>query len=114
MNNNQKCLIEVKSDNANLNNQINLKNSSLDTIQKQLTIANKSIVDLQNELNNLEKDHLKGKEQLENLKVNFQNEHGKRIPAENDNVILYGILKDIDDTVNRLTCVNEALKSDRD
>ena len=114
MNNNQKCLNEVKSDNANLNNQINLKNSSLDTIQKQLSLANKSIVDLQNELSNLEKDHLRGKDQLENLKMNFQNEHGKRIQAENDNVRLEGILKDRDDTVNRLTCVNEALKSDRD
>jgi chromosome segregation ATPase len=114
MNNNQKCLNEVKSDNANLSNQINLKNSSLDTIQKQLTIANKSIVDLQNELSNLEKDHLRGKDQLENLKINFQNEHGKRIQAENDNVRLEGILKDRDDTVNRLTSVNEALKSDRD
>ena len=91
MNNNQKCLNEVKSDNANLSNQINLKNSSLDTIQKQLTIANKSIVDLQNELSNLEKDHLRGKDQLENLKINFQNEHGKRIQAENDNVRLEGI-----------------------
>ena len=114
MNNNQKCLNEVKSDNANLSNQINLKNSSLDTIQKQLAIANKSIVDLQNELSNLEKDHLRGKDQLENLKNNFQNEHGKRIQAENDNVRLEGILKDRDDTVNRLTSVNEALKSDRD
>jgi chromosome segregation ATPase len=114
MNNNQKCLNEVKSDNANLNNQINLKNASLDTIQKQLAIANKSIVDLQNELSNLEKDHARGKDQLENLKMNFQNEHGKRIQAENDNVRLEGILKDRDDTVNRLTCVNEALKSDRD
>ena len=114
MSNNQKCLNEVKSDNANLNNQINLKNSSLDTIQKQLTLANKSIVDLQNELSNLEKDHCRGKDQLENLKMNFQNEHSKRIQAENDNVRLEGILKDRDDTVNRLNCVNEALKSDRD
>ncbi len=114
MNSNQKFLNEVKSDNANLNNQINLKNSSLDTIQKQLAIANKSIVDLQNELSNLEKDHLRGKDQLENLKINFQNEHGKRIQAENDNIRLQGILKDRDDTVNRLTCVNEALNSDRD
>ena len=114
MNNNQKCLNEVKSDNANLSNQINLKNSSLDTIQKQLTLANKSIVDLQNELSNLEKDHCRGKDQLENLKINFQNEHSKRIQAENDNVRLEGILKDRDDTVNRLTCVNEALKCDSD
>ena len=114
MNNNQKCLNEVKSDNANLNNQINLKNSSLDTIQKQLDVANKSILDLQNELSNLEKEHLRGKDQLEGLKSNFQNEHAKRIQAENDNVRLEGILKDRDETVNRLTCVNEALKSDRD
>lgn len=61
MNNNQKCLNDVKCDNANLNNQINMKNSSLDTIQKQLAIANKTIVDLQNELSNLEREHNIGK-----------------------------------------------------
>ena len=114
MNSNQKCLNDVKCDNANLNNKINLKNSSLDTIQKQLAAANQSIVELQNELNLLEQDHSRGKEQLDNLKANFQSEHGKRVQAENDNVKLEAILKDRDDTVNRLTCVNEALKSDRD
>ena len=114
MNNNQKCLNDVKCDNANLNNKINLKNSSLDTIQKQLAAANQSIVELQNELNLLEQDHSRGKDQLENLKANFQSEHGKRVQAENDNVKLEAILKYRDDTVNRLTCVNEALKSDRD
>ena len=114
MNSNQKCLNDVKCDNANLNNKINLKNSSLDTIQKQLAVANQSIVELQNELSLLEQDHSRGKDQLENLKANFQSEHGKRVQAENDNVKLEAILKDRDDTVNRLTCVNEALKSDRD
>lgn len=77
MNNNQKCLNDVKCDNANLNNQINLKNSSLDTIQRQLAMANKSIMDLQNELSNLERDHNLGINQLENIKVSFQNEHEK-------------------------------------
>ena len=114
VNNNQKCLNEVKCDNANLNNKINMKNSSLDTIQKQLSIANKNILDLQNELNNLEQANARGKDQLENLKANYQNEHCKRIQAENDNVKLEGILKDRDDTVNKLTCINEALKSDQD
>ena len=114
MSSNQKCLNDVKCDNANLNNKINLKNSSLDTIQKQLAVANQSIVELQNELSLLEQDHSRGKDQLENLKANFQSEHGKRVQAENDNVKLEAILKDRDDTVNRLTCVNEALKSDRD
>ena len=114
VNNNQKCLNEVKCDNANLNNKINMKNSSLDTIQKQLSIANKNILDLQNELNNLEQANVRGKDQLENLKANYQNEHCKRIQAENDNVKLEGILKDRDDTVNKLTCINEALKSDQD
>jgi len=114
MNNNQKCLNEVKCDNANLNNQINLKTTSLDTIQKQLVVANNTIVNLQNELCNLEKEHIRGKDQLENLKVSFQNEHGKRVQAENDNARLEGILKDRDDTLSKLTCVNEALKSDRD
>ena len=114
MNSNQKCLNDVKCDNANLNNKINLKSSSLDTIQKQLAVANQSIVELQNELSLLEQDHSRGKDQLDNLKANFQNEHGKRVQAENDNVKLEAILKDRDDTVNRLTCINEALKSDRD
>ena len=113
LNNNQKCLNEVKCDNANLNNQINLKNTSLDTVQKQLNVANKSILDLQNELNNLERDHCIGKDQLEKLKQNYQNEHCKRIQAENDNCKLEGILKDRDNTVNNLTCINEALKSDQ-
>ena len=114
MNNNQKCLNDVKCDNVNLNNQINMKNSSLDTIQKQLTLANKAIMDLQNELSNLEKDHNLGINQLENIKVSFQNEHEKRIQAENDNVRLEAILKDRDSSVNNLSCINGALKSDRD
>ena len=114
MNNNQKCLSEVKNDNANLNNQINLKISSLDTIQKQLTIANQSIVDMQNELNNLEKSHSLGLNQLENIKINFKNEHEKRVQAENDNVRLEGILKDKEDNMNKLSSINGQLKADRD
>ena len=114
MNNNQKCLNDVKCDNANLNNQINLKNSSLDTIQRQLAMANKAIMDLQNELCNLERDHNLGINQLENIKVSFQNEHEKRIQAENDNVRLEAILKDRDNSVNSLSCINGALKEDRD
>jgi predicted nucleic acid-binding Zn-ribbon protein len=114
MNNNQKCLNEVKNDNANLNNQINLKISSLDTIQKQLTIANQSIVDMQNELNNLEKSHSLGLNQLENIKINFKNEHEKRVQAENDNVRLEGILKDKEDNMNKLSGINGQLKADRD
>ena len=114
MNNNQKCLNEIKNDNANLNNQINLKISSLDTIQKQLNIANQSIVDLQNELHNLEKSHSLGLSQLETVKINFQNEHEKRVQAENDNVRLEGILKDKEDNMNKISCINGQLKSDRD
>ena len=114
MNNNQKCLNEVKSENANLNNQINLKISSLDTIQKQLSIANQSIVDMQNELNNLEKSHSLGLNQLETLKINFKNEHEKRVQAENDNVRLEGILKDKEDNLNKLSGINGQLKSDRE
>ena len=114
MNNNQKCLNEVKNDNANLNNQINLKISSLETIQKQLSIANQSIVEMQNELNNLEKSHSLGLNQLENVKINYKNEREKRVQAENDNVRLEGILKDREDNLNKLSSLNGQLKSDRD
>ena len=114
MNNNQKCLNEVKNDNANLNNQINLKISTLETIQKQLSIANQSIAEMQNELNNLEKSHSLGLNQLENVKINYKNEHEKRVQAENDNVRLEGILKDREDNLNKLSSLNGQLKSDRD
>ena len=114
MNNNQKCLSEVKNDNANLNNQINLKISTLETIQKQLSIANQSIAEMQNELNNLEKSHSLGLNQLENVKINYKNEHEKRVQAENDNVRLEGILKDREDNLNKLSSLNGQLKSDRD
>ena len=114
MNNNQKCLNEVKNDNANLNNQINLKISTLETIQKQLSIANQSIAEMQNELNNLEKSHSLGLNQLENVKINYKNEHEKTVQAENDNVRLEGILKDREDNLNKLSSLNGQLKSDRD
>ena len=114
MNNNQKCLNEVKNDNANLNNQINLKISTLETIQKQLSIANQSIAEMQNELNNLEKSHSLGLNQLENVKINYKNEHEKRVQAENDNARLEGILKDREDNLNKLSSLNGQLKSDRD
>ena len=114
MNNNQKCLNEVKNDNANLNNQINLKISTLETIQKQLSIANQSIAEMQNELNNLEKSHSLGLNQLENVKINYKNEHEKRVQVENDNVRLEGILKDREDNLNKLSSLNGQLKSDRD
>ena len=113
LNGNQKCLNEIKCDNANLNNQINLKNSSLDNIQNQIVLANKSIADLTAEIN-LKRDELeKGKCQLQNLQINLRNEHENRVRAENDNVKLEGILKDRDDTLNKLNYVNEALKCDR-
>ena len=92
MNNNQKCLNEVKNDNANLNNQINMKISTLETIQKQLSIANQSIVEMHN----------------------YKNEHEKRVQVENDNVRLEGILKDREDNLNKLSSLNGQLKSDRD
>ena len=114
MNNNQKCLNEVKNDNANLNNQINMKISILETIQKQLSIANQSIVEMQNELNNLEKSHSLGLNQLENVKINYKNEHEKRVQVENDNVRLEGILKDREDNLDKLSSLNGQLKSDRD
>ena len=114
LNNNQKILNDLKNTNDNLNSQINLKNASLDTIQNQLNIANKSIMDLQKDLNNLEQSHNLGKDQLQKLQIEFQNEHTKRLQAEDDNVKLESILKDREDTVQKLSCVNDALKSDKE
>ena len=114
LNNNQKSLNDLKLSNNNLNNQINLKNASLDTVQNQLNIANKSIMDLQKELSDLEQSFNLGKDKLKKLKIDFQNEHCKRLQAEDDNVKLESILKDRDDTVNKLSSVNEALKNDRE
>ena len=114
LNNNTKSLNDLKVTNENLNNQINLKNASLDTVQNQLNIANKSIMDLQKEINDLEQTLNLGQDKLQKLKNDFQNEHCKRLQAEDDNIKLESILKDRDDTVNKLSSLNDALKSDRD
>ena len=113
LNDNQKCLNEIQCDNTNLNNQINLKNSALDNIQSQLVLANKSIANLTAEINAKRDEYEKGKVQLQSLKINFQNEHDKRIKAENDNVKLEGILKESEDTLNKLNYLNNNLKCDR-
>ena len=114
LNNNTKTLNDLKETNDNLNNQLKLKNASLDTIQNQLNLANKSILELQKELNNLEQSHNINSDQLQKMKIDFQNEHNKRLQAEDDNVKLESILKDRDDTLKKLTYVNDALKSDRE
>lgn len=114
VNNNQKFINDVKLDNANLTNKIKMKNSSLDTVSNQLALANKSIADLQNEINNLGKEHVRSQDQLENLKMNFQKERAIRTQAENDNMRLEGLLKDRDDTVNKLSLINDSLKVNRD
>ena len=113
LNDNQKCLNEIQCDNTNLNNQINLKISALDNIQSQLVLANKSIANLTAEINAKRDEYEKGKVQLQSLKINFQNEHDKRIKAENDNVKLEGILKESEDTLNKLNYLNNTLKCDR-
>ena len=69
---------------------------------------------MKNEINNLEKSHSLGLNQLENVKINYKNEHEKRVQAENDNVRLEGILKDREDNLNKLSSLNGQLKSDRD
>ena len=112
-NDNQKCLNEIQCDNTNLTNQINLKNSALDNIQNQLAIANKTIANLTAEINAKRDEYEKGKVQLQGLKINFQNEHDNRVKAENDNVKLEAILKESEDTLNKLNYLNDSLKCDR-
>ena len=113
INDNQKCLNEVQCDNANLNNQINLMNSSLDNIQCQITLANKTITELTKEINVKREEYEKGKGQLQSIKINFQNEHENRIRAENDNMKLEDILKEREETLNKLNYLNSSLKCDR-
>ena len=112
--NNTQTLNDLKTTNESLNNQLNLKNASLESIRNQLNLANKSIIDLQNELNNLEKTNNISKDQLQKMKIDYQNEHSKRLQAESDKVKLESMLKDRDDTVSKLTFVNERLKDDRE
>lgn len=114
INNNTKSLNDVKSTNVNLNNQINVKHSNLDSLQAQLNLANKSIVDLQNDIQNLDQTLNIGKDQLNKLQFDLQNQHIKRMQVEDENNKLEAVLKDRDDTIKRLTCLQESLKSDND
>ena len=114
INNNTKSLNDVKSTNVNLNNQINVKHSNLDSLQAQLNLANKSIVDLQNDIQNLDQTLNIGKDQLNKLQFDLQNQHIKRMQVEDENNKLEAVLKDRDDTIKRLNCLQESLKSDND
>ena len=114
INNNTKSLNDIKSTNVNLNNQINVKHSNLDSLQAQLNLANKSIVDLQNDIQNLDQTLNIGKDQLNKLQFDLQNQHIKRMQVEDENNKLEAVLKDRDDTIKRLTCLQESLKSDND
>ena len=114
INNNTKSLNDVKSTNVNLNNQINVKHSNLDSLQAQLNLANKSIVDLQNDIQNLDQTLNIGKDQLNKLQFDLQNQHIKRMQVEDENNKLEAVLKDRDDTIKKLTCLQESLKSDND
>ena len=113
INNNQNALNDVKNANENVNNQIKLKNAALDSVQNELNLANKTIVDLQNDINNLESNLNLGKDQLNKMNFEFQNQHIKRIHAEDDKNKLETILKDRDVTIERLNCVSDTLKNDR-
>ena len=113
INNNQNALNDVKNANENVNNQIKLKNAALDSVQNELNLANKTIVDLQNDINNLESNLNLGKDQLNKMNFEFQNQHIKRIQAEDDKNKLETILKDRDVTIERLNCVSDTLKNDR-
>ena len=114
INNNTKSLNDIKSTNVNLNNQINVKHSNLDSLQAQLNLANKSIVDLQNDIQNLDQTLNIGKDQLNKLQFDLQNQHIKRMQVEDENNKLEAVLKDRDDTIKKLTCLQESLKSDND
>ena len=113
INNNQNALNDVKNANENVNNQIKLKNAALDSVQNELNLANKTIVDLQNDINNLESNLNLGKDQLNKMNFEFQNQHIKRIQAEEDKNKLETILKDRDVTIEKLNCVSDTLKNDR-
>ena len=65
-------------------------------------------------MNSIIQKNLIGLNRLENVKINYKNEHEKRVQAENDNVRLEGILKDREDNLNKLSSLNGQLKSDRD
>ena len=113
INDNQKSLNDVQCDNANLNNQINLKNSALNNIQNQLTLANKTIADLTCEINAKRDEYEKGKLKLQSLQVSNRTEQENRTNASSDNIKLEGILKDREETLNKLNLLNESLRCDR-
>ena len=114
INNNTKSLNDIKSTNVSINNEINNKQSNLDSIQSQLNLANKAIADLQNDIQNLDQTLNIGKDDLNKLQFDLQNQHIKRVQMEDDNNKLEAVLKDRDDTIKRLTCLQETLKGDND
>ena len=98
----------LKIKNGKQSDELNRKNIELNNNTKSLNDLKVTNENLNNQINlkNASLDTVQN--QL------FQNEHCKRLQAEDDNIKLESILKDRDDTVNKLSSLNDALKSDRD
>ena len=67
---------------------------------------------MQKDIQNLDQALNIGKDKLNKLQFDLQNQHIKRVQMEDDNNKLEAILKDRDDTIKRLNCLQETLKSD--
>ena len=78
-----------------------------------MTLANKTIADLTAEINAKRDEYEKGKLKLQNLQINYRNEQENRNKANCDNIKLEGILKEREETLNKLNFLNESLKCDR-
>jgi chromosome segregation ATPase len=114
LSNNQRMLNEEKFQNQNLVQKLGEIDNSLEQCQRQLELANKTIAQIENDYNSMNNENDRTKNDYENLRADFEKERAIRTEGEHNNNKLEGILRERNDTINKLSLMNNSLKTNMD
>ena len=114
LSNNQRMLNEEKFQNQNLVQKLGEIDNSLEQCQRQLELANKTIAQIENDYNSMNNENDRTKNGYENLRAGFEKERAIRTEGEHNNNKLEGILRERNDTINKLSLMNNSLKTNMD
>ena len=111
---NQRDLNTLCKENNYLKDKLSKKENNLDNTQSELDHANQSIIKFKNDSKQTIIDNKKLKEDLINLRNDYEKERKKRIDAEKNNFNLEGVLREKNDNVHKLKLINDSLKLNLD
>lgn len=110
----QRELNTLCKENNYLKDKLTKKENNLDNTQSELDHANQSIIKFENDSKQIIIDNKKLKEDLINLRNDYEKERKKRLDAEKNNFNFEGILREKNDNVHKLKLINDSLKLNLD